>query len=62
MDWRDYSGGDHDLVLRGEANLTWWLNRYAGITTRARHEKQTSTLAGRDYDATSFWLGMTLQR
>ena len=62
MDWRDYSGGGHDLVLRGEANLTWWLNRYAGVTTRARHEKQTSTLAGRDYDATSFWLGMTLQR
>lgn len=62
MDWRDYSAGGHDLVLRGEANLTWWLNRYAGVTTRARHEKQTSTLAGRDYDATSFWLGMTLQR
>lgn len=62
MDWRDYSAGGHDLVLRGEANLTWWLNRYAGVTTRARHERQTSTLAGRDYDATSFWLGMTLQR
>lgn len=62
MDWRDYSGGGHDLVLRGETNLTWWLNRYAGITTRARHEKLTSTIAGRDYDATSFWLGMTLQR
>ena len=62
IDWRDYSGGGHDLILRGEASLTWWMNRYAGVTARARHEKQESSLAGRDYDATSMWLGMTLQR
>src|SRR5690606_29478480 len=30
IDWRDYSGGGHDLILRGEASLTWWMNRYAG--------------------------------
>ena len=62
LDWRDYSGGGHDLVLRGEASLTWWMNRYAGITARASHEVQKSSLPGRDWDATGMWLGMTFQR
>lgn len=62
LDWRDYSGGGHDIVMRGEAGLTWWMNRNAGITARARHEVQESTLPGRDWDATSVWLGMTLRR
>lgn len=63
LDWRDYSGtSDNELVLRGEASLTWWMNRYAGVTGRARHEIQRSSVADRDYDATSFYLGMTFQR
>lgn len=62
LDWRDYSGGGHDLVMRGEASLTWWMNRHAGITARASHEVQESTLPGRDWNATSMWLGMTLRR
>jgi hypothetical protein len=62
LDWRDYAGGGHDLVMRGEASLTWWMNRYAGITARASHEVQESSLPGRDWDATRVWLGMTLQR
>jgi hypothetical protein len=62
LNWRDYAGGGHDLVLRGEASLTWWLNRNAGITARASHEGQQSNLPGRDWDATRVWLGMTLQR
>lgn len=62
LDLRDYSGGGRDLVMRGETSLTWWMNRHAGITGRARHEIQRSTLTGRDYDATSVYLGMTLQR
>ena len=62
LDWRDYAGGGHDLVMRGEASLTWWMNRHAGITARASHEVQESSLPGRDWDATRVWLGMTLQR
>ncbi len=62
LDWRDYSGGGNDLVMRGEASLTWWMNRYAGVTARVSHEMQESTLPGRDWDATGMWLGMTFQR
>ncbi|MFC6489149.1 outer membrane beta-barrel protein [Nitratireductor sp. GCM10026969] len=60
--WRDYEAGGHDLVLNGEATLTWWLNRYAGLTGRLRHERQTSDLPGRDYETTSVFMGMKLQR
>lgn len=61
--WRDYSGTNgHDRILSAEAGLTWWLNRYAGITTRARYERQTSNLPGRDYDAASVFLGLKVQR
>ena len=63
LEYRDYAASDaHDTVLWGEAGLTWWLNRYAGITGRARHEVQRSNLPGRDYDETSVYLGMTFQR
>lgn len=63
VDWRDYIGSDgHDLTLSAEAGLTWWLNRYTGLTTRARTEKQTSNLEGRDYTAHSIFVGVTLQR
>ncbi|MEO4001626.1 outer membrane beta-barrel protein [Mesorhizobium sp. CAU 1732] len=63
LDWRDYSGSsEHDLILSGELGLTWWMNRFVGVTGRARHEVQRSSIDDRDYDATSVFLGMTLQR
>ncbi len=63
LDWRDYVGDDgSELLLRGEVGLTWWMNRYAGITGRLAHERLTSDLDGRDYDASSVYLGLTLQR
>lgn len=61
--YRDYTGiGGNDLTLSAEAGLTYWLNRYVGLTTRARHERQTSTIPGRGYEANSIFLGMRLQR
>lgn len=61
--WRDYSGTDiHDLTLSAEAGVTWWLNRYAGISGRVRHEQLSSNQDGRDYDANSVFLGVKLQR
>lgn len=63
LDWRNYTGSDgHDLILSAEAGLTWWLNRYAGLTTRVRTEKLTSNLPGRDYVANSVYLGLKVQR
>ncbi|MER8906820.1 outer membrane beta-barrel protein [Mesorhizobium sp. M0854] len=63
LEWRDYTGSDdHDLTLSAEAGLTWWLNRYTGLTTRARTEKLTSNLIGRDYTANSIFVGLKLQR
>ncbi|WP_245417435.1 outer membrane beta-barrel protein [Aminobacter sp. AP02] len=61
--WRDYAGSsDHDLTLTAEAGLTWWLNRYAGLTGRLRHETFTSTLPNRDSTTNSVFLGMRIQR
>ncbi|MDX8520080.1 outer membrane beta-barrel protein [Mesorhizobium dulcispinae] len=63
LDWRDYTGSNgHDLILSAEAGLTWWLNRYAGLTTRVKTEKLTSSLPGRDYVANSVYLGLKVQR
>ncbi|MGB3391063.1 MAG: outer membrane beta-barrel protein [Pseudaminobacter sp.] len=61
--YRDYSGSDgHDLIFNAEAGATWWMNRYAGLTGRLRHESQKSNLPDRDYDANSVFLGLRLQR
>jgi len=61
--WRDYAGSDgHDLIMSAEAGLTWWLNRYLGLTTRARYDTQQSNLPGRDYDSTSVFAGIKVQR
>lgn len=61
--YRDYTGSSaHDLTLSAEAGLTYWLNRYAGITGRVRHEQQTSNLPGRDYKVESAFVGLKFQR
>lgn len=61
--WRDYAGrDDHELRLSAEAGLTWWLNRYAGLTGRLRHETFDSTLAGRDSKTNSVFVGLRVQR
>ena len=63
LGYRNYAGIDgHDLIFSAEVGATWWLNRYAGLTGRLRHEKLTSNLPGRDYDANSVFLGLKLQR
>lgn len=61
--WRDYVGSDgHDLTLNAGAGLTWWLNRYTGLTGRVSHETVTSNLEGRDAETNSVFLGMRFQR
>lgn len=63
IDWRDYSGSnERDLIYTAEAGLTWWMNRYAGLTVRARHETLESNRAGRDAKTNSIFLGITARR
>lgn len=63
LGYRDYSGSDgYDVTFNAEAGATWWMNRYAGLSGRLRHESQKSNLPGRDYDANSVFLGLRLQR
>lgn len=61
--FRDYVGSDgRDVTLSAEASLTWWLNRYAGVTGRARHETVESNLPDRDSRTNSLFLGLTVRR
>jgi hypothetical protein len=61
--YRDYAESDgHDLILSAEAGATWWLNRYAGLSGRLRHETMDSNLPDREYEANSVFLGLKLQR
>ena len=60
---RDYSGSNgRETTLSAEAGLTWWLNRYAGLTGRLRHERMQSNLPDRGYSTNSVFLGLKLQR
>lgn len=62
-DYRRYPGSQqHDLTLRGEASLTWWLNRYAGLVGRVRHEQFRSNQPGRESRQTSIYMGVRAQR
>ena len=61
--WRDAKGsGRHDQTLSAELAGTWYLNRYMGVTGRARHAMVTSSQPGRASDTTTLYLGMRLQR
>jgi hypothetical protein len=61
--YRDYIGIEgNDLTLSAETGLTYWFSRYLGLTGRARHEQQTSSLPGRDYKVNSVFLGLRMQR
>jgi len=61
--WRDYVGDEgHETILNAEASLTWWLNRYAGITGRVRHETVSGNLPDRDSETNSIFLGLKVQR
>lgn len=61
--WRDYYGsGGRDLIFDAEAGLTWWINRYFGVTGRTAYESVISNLAGRDTETASIFLGVRLRR
>lgn len=61
--WRIYEYGAYqDTILSAEAGLTWWMNRYAGLNGRVRHERTLNLDPNRASEATSVYLGVTLRR
>jgi hypothetical protein len=63
LDYRDYANSSaYDMTWTGQLALTWWLNRYLGLTGRARYETVTSSDAGRESDTTSVFVGLRAQR
>ncbi|MDN2580517.1 outer membrane beta-barrel protein [Aquibium sp. ELW1220] len=63
ISFRDYvNSSDTETTLSAEASSTWWMNRFAGINGRIRHERFDSTRPNRDYDESSIYLGLKLQR
>jgi hypothetical protein len=62
--WRNYFGseGGHDKIWNAGVGLTWWLNRYVGLTGKGYHEQLTSTDPTRDYTTDSVFVGLKLQR
>ena len=60
--YRDYaSSKDHELKMSAEAGLTWWLNRYVGLTGKLRHETFDSTLQSRDNKTNGVFVGLKVQ-
>ncbi|WP_187968197.1 outer membrane beta-barrel protein [Aquibium microcysteis] len=63
ISFRDYvNSSDTETTLSAEVNATWWMNRFAGVNGRIRHERLDSTRPNRDYDESSIYLGLKLQR
>lgn len=61
--WRRYAAStDRDTTLNGALSMTWWLNRYAGVTGNVSHERVSSNVAGRGSQTTTVFLGLTLRR
>ncbi|MCO6386542.1 outer membrane beta-barrel protein [Aliihoeflea sp. 40Bstr573] len=63
LDYRDYANSSaYDMTWNGQLALTWWLNRFLGVTGRARYETVTSSDAGRESDTASVFVGVRAQR
>ena len=61
--YRDYFGQvGHDDIWNAEAGLTWWFNRYVGLTGKGFHEQLKSSFPDRDYTTNSVYVGLKLQR
>lgn len=63
LDYRDYAQSSaYDLTWSGQVALTYWFNRYLGLTGRGRYERLTSSDAGRGSDTASVFVGLRAQR
>lgn len=61
-EYRDEQGGTDTFTLGGTAGLTYWFNRFTGLTTRLGHERVTSPDPASRSDTTTAFVGLKLQR
>lgn len=61
-EYRDEQGGADELTLSGSAALTYWFNRFTGLTTRIGHERTTSSDPASRSETTTAFVGLKLQR
>lgn len=61
-EYRDEQGGADEFTLTGTAALTFWFNRFTGLTTRIGHERVTGSDAASQSDTTTAFVGLKLQR
>lgn len=60
--YRDEQGGADEFTLSGTAALTYWFNRFTGLTTRIGHERTTSSDVASRSETTTAFIGLKLQR
>jgi len=61
-EYRDEEGGIDAFTLSGTAALTYWFNRFTGLTTRIGHKRVMSSNADSRSDTTTAFVGLKLQR
>lgn len=61
-EYRDARGMADEVTVDGSVALTYWFNRFTGLTTRIEHERTTSSDAALRSEETSAFVGLTLQR
>jgi len=61
-DYRDSHGEADKFTLSASAALTYWFNRFAGLTTRIGHEQTMSTEPTNRSKKTTAFIGLRLQR
>ena len=61
-DYRDEQGGVDEFTVTGTAALTYWFNRFTGLTTRLYHEHTASSDVDSRSDTTTAFVGLKLQR
>lgn len=59
---RDVRAGADETTLSAELAMTYWFNRFAGLTTRIGHEETLSPDPAERSRTTSAYLGLRLQR
>jgi hypothetical protein len=62
VDFRDSRGGADETTFSGQAGLTYWFNRFAGLSTRVSHEQTVSSDPLESSRTTTAFVGLRLQR